>query len=289
MSEFNRLCRGLWCARSRVSFLNMGVPWRLADGSRFLAHGDVIGWNVFTSRIRRRTSYYADEWRLISNLLKPGMTAIDAGANQGIYTLLISRCVGAAGRVFAFEPASTEFKKLKRNVASNHCSNVVLESSALGSYQGLTDFHLCLDSRGSYSSRCAPAPDIKGVRKQIVKVPIVTLDRYLAKHQIESCDFIKIDVEGGERDVLTGAEQTLSKLRPLVMCELADIRTKPWGYLATEIYFLLLDCGYAWYRSDPNGLLHSAAPKDNYDPEWENLIAVPNERREAVASAIAGK
>ncbi|MBV9156121.1 MAG: FkbM family methyltransferase, partial [Acidobacteriaceae bacterium] len=102
------------------------------------------------------------------------------------------------------------------------------------------------------------------------------------KHPVASCDFIKIDVEGGEKDLLKGAEKTLTQLRPLVLCELADIRTKPWGYFASEIYGLLLDHNYAWYRSDRNGLLHPAAQKENYDPEWENLIAVPTEKRGAV-------
>ncbi|MBV9764776.1 MAG: FkbM family methyltransferase [Acidobacteriaceae bacterium] len=282
VTELKRFCRGLWCARSRVSLLNAGVPCRLADGSRFLAHGDIIGWNVLTSSIRRRASYYTGEWRFVSRFLKPGMTVVDAGANQGIYTLLLSKCVGDAGRVFAFEPASPEFKKLKRNVQSNRCSNVVLESSALGSYDGVTEFHLCLYSRGSYSSRCVPAKDIEGAPRQIIEVPMITLDSYFSKHSVASCDFIKIDVEGGEKDLLKGAEKTLTQLRPLVLCELADIRTKPWGYFASELYRLLLDHGYAWYRSDGNGVLHPAAQKANYDPEWENLIAVPTEKRGAV-------
>jgi len=281
---FKRLCRSTWCLRNRIPFLDVGIPCRLVDGSRVWAYGDVMGWTMLNGSLRKASNQMTD-WQFISGYLQPGMIVFDIGANQGLYSLLASRYVGSEGRVYAFEPASTEFAKLKRNILANGGSNVILEHSAVGSYEGNTEFYLCLSGRGSYSSRRPPAEDVRKAAKQRVQVPMVTLDRYFAENHLSSCDFIKVDVEGGERDVLRGAAHVLTHQRPLVMCELADIRTLQWGYSADEIYCMLKDFRYEWYRLSEGGRLTPAETR-NSDPDGENLIAVPLERKIQLGSLL---
>jgi len=212
------------------------------------------------------------------------MTVVDVGANQGFYTLLAARCVRSAGQVFAFEPAPSEFAKLKRNVRVNRCSNVHLEEAAVGSSNGYTEFHVCLDGRGSFSSRKPPAGDVSGVRQQCIRVPLVSLDQYLADRQVGSVEFVKIDAEGGELEVLKGMVRILTACRPLILCELADIRTRPWGYTPVEIYRLLVEHGYQWYRTTPRGALVPAEPRESDAPACDNLVAVPYDRKEQIFS-----
>jgi hypothetical protein len=90
-------------------------------------------------------------------------------------------------------------------------------------------------------------------------------------------DFIKLDVEGGERDVLRGAERLLGRLpRPVIFAEVQDLRTGPWGYAAKEIIEHLLQRGYRWYAIDAEGSLRElGVSAEKYDG---NFVACPEER-----------
>ena len=98
-------------------------------------------------------------------------------------------------------------------------------------------------------------------------------------------DFIKLDVEGAERDVLQGAERLLDrKPRPVILAEIQDVRTKPWGYRAKEIIQHLSHKGYKWLRPTTDGLLRDL---DTSLDEYEgNFVAVPEERLGQVRERI---
>ena len=57
-------------------------------------------------------------------------------------------------------------------------------------------------------------------------------------------DLVKLDVEGGEREVLEGASLVLTKFRPIFICEILDAATRPWGYDAREIILMLQSFGF---------------------------------------------
>jgi FkbM family methyltransferase len=155
-----------------------------------------MGLSVFWPHFSGR-SYEQGQWRFAARFLEPGMTFFDIGANQGFYTILAAKRVGPTGRVFAFDPAPTEFSKLRWNLLLNRCRSVVREPQALGSHEGFTQFHLCLDHQGPMSSIRPPAADATA-RKKTITVPITTLDTYVHRNEISSIDLIKLDVEGGE-------------------------------------------------------------------------------------------
>ncbi len=265
-----------WFLRSRFAFLNAPVPCRLPYGGWFLAYGDTIGLRVLWGALSGH-SYADHEWRFFLRFLRPGMTVFDIGANQGYFTILASRALGASGKVFAFEPAPPEFLKLRTNLRINRCRNVVAESQAIGCSRGRTEFHLCLDYQGSFSSIRQQARDVTS-RRELIEVPITMLDEYVRENNLESVDLIKVDAEGGELDALKGATQVLRQLRPAVLCELADVRTRPWGYAARDIYSYLISFGYRWYRFTDLGNLVPAVPQESYDPFWENLVGLPQEK-----------
>lgn len=264
----------LWVSRSRLPFFNFPIPCRLPYGGWFLAYGDDTGAKIFWSAL----SHYPIEegyWKFFSRALTSGMTFFDIGANQGFYTILASKRVGPQGRVFAFEPAGSELQKLRRNLLLNRCRNVSVQPQAVCQFEGFTEFYLCLGHQGAFSSICHPARDVTA-RKKLIQVAAITLDAFIQRLSITSVDFIKIDVEGGELEVLKGGHSVLEKLRPIVMCEISDMRTEPWAYQAGEILGFLRRYGYLLYSAEPNGILQPYRSKAYYD--WENVIAIPKEK-----------
>jgi len=266
-----KIARYMWRFRAKI-FLDFPLPCFLAYGSLCLAYGDGMGATFFFKR-----PYEENEWRFISKFLKPGMTFFDIGANQGFYTLLAAKMVGPGGKVFAFEPVPSQIKKLKRNIKINCFHNIITEQLALGSEKGSANMYACLNGAESLSSLRLPSEDGR-VQKKVIQVPITTLDNYVYKSNISSIDFIKIDVEGGELDVLKGGINVLKNLRPIFMCEVQDIRTGQWGYSASEIFKFLKNYNYSWFRVIAGGSLQSFKSEEEHELKEVNFIAVPIEK-----------
>lgn len=255
--------------------LRIPVPIRLPWGGWWLAGNDVI-----SRRFRLGKGFEEAEQRLLMHLLQPGMTVLDVGAHNGLYTLLANKRVGAQGRVIAFEPSRREQKRLRLHLRINGISGVRVEPFALGASEGTADLYVPQGRSTSFNSLRPPAVSepIK-----LVCVPVTTLDRYLEKVQIDTVDFVKLDVEGAELDVLKGATALLTKQpRPILMCEIDDTRTQPWDYHSVAIYDLLVERGYRLFTITPEGRLRPALRQEHFD--YTNQIAVPEEK---LASADA--
>ena len=91
---------------------------------------------------RREGKFEAAELAFVEVFLRPGMTALDIGAHNGLYSLLASRRVGPQGRVISFEPSPRERKALRLNLALNWIRNVSVQGIAPGSEDGEADFYL---------------------------------------------------------------------------------------------------------------------------------------------------
>ncbi|TAJ32208.1 MAG: FkbM family methyltransferase, partial [Reyranella sp.] len=87
-------------------------------------------------------AFEPNEFAFVDRVLKPGMTFIDVGANDGYYTLFAARRVGPAGKVVAVEPSSRERAHLQRNLGRNGLENVHVVAAALGAEPGVVDLHL---------------------------------------------------------------------------------------------------------------------------------------------------
>jgi FkbM family methyltransferase len=210
------------------------------------------------------------------------MFVLDIGAHHGLYTILASKCVGSTGKVIAFEPSPRERRLLARNLRLNFCSNVSVESFALGSCHSKANLFLVQGGDDGCNSLRPPGVT---AATEAVSVDVISLDEYLLKSGINQIDFVKLDVEGGEREVLRGATGLINGLsRPVFLVEVQDIRTRPWGYPAYEIVTILARARYQWFRILENGSLTPAAVHErDYDA---NLVAVPEERSQAVLDKI---
>jgi FkbM family methyltransferase len=211
--------------------------------------------------------------RFVNSWLRSGMVVLDIGAHQGYYTLLATRKVGPDGRVFAFEPSPRERKNLLFHVRIDRRKNVRVEGFALSNETGEAELFFVIGSETGCNSLRPPAVNQP---TQVLRVPTRKLDDYICELKIARVDFIKMDVEGAELLVLKGAEGLLRRQpRPVILCEVQDIRTQPWGYKAREILDFLSHLEYGWFVPLPDGGL---CPFRLTDGDVDgNFVAIPRE------------
>lgn len=184
----------------------------------------------------------ADRAFLLTHV-RPGMTVVDVGANQGLYTLLFAQRVGPTGRVIAFEPDDMLHAAAKENISHHHASNVHLHHCALGSTVGSMTLYRSLLNSGD--NRLTPNSRENGPRQEI-QVRVETLDGMLAGQRV---DFIKIDVQGWEMEVFRGMERLLDDPRnadtaiffeywPQGLIDAGDDRMEPLTFLTRKKFTL---------------------------------------------------
>lgn len=138
----------------------------------------------------------------------------DIGANIGCSAILFGRM---AKDVYAFEPSASTYSFLERNVARSRRQNIHLRNLGLGAEDGSFTLTFSPSNRsGGFVSNQTQA----SVGHTVENITIRTLDEELAQVRSRSVDFLKIDVEGFEANVIRGAARTLEKHKPMVVLEL---------------------------------------------------------------------
>ena len=254
----------------RAAAFSRSLPVLLPFGAWWVPRADNLGEPLLAG------NFETAEMAFVLRFLQPGMTVLDLGAHHGLYTLLASKCVRSSGRVFAFEPSPRERKALRLHVVINRCWNVRIQEAALGNEN--TEANLFVvqgDQTGCNSLR----PPVVHSRTAPVRVRIVRLDDWLAEQKLGRVDFIKLDVEGGELPALQGAVKLLDKHpRPVILAEVQDIRTGPWGYRAKDILNHLAEKKYEWFWLSQRGLIRLLdLGADAFDG---NFVACPREKIE---------
>lgn len=281
--RFRAFLKKPWSVKMRsltwrlVRVIPVPVPVRLPFGVWWLAENDWLGGAILYGG-----GFENAERNLIERLLQPGMTVLDIGAHHGFFTLLASRKVGAAGRVLAVEPSPRERRKLLRHLRLNRCANVRVEACALGSVPGETELFVVVGSETGCNSLRPPNTAEPTER---VRVPVLTVDACLERAKMPRVDFVKLDVEGGELEVLKGAVGLLERRpRPFFLCEVQEIRTRPWGYASREIIEFLRTRGYRWFAPQGQGKL-MAVPVDQVEFDG-NFLAYPSERVQEISCSL---
>jgi len=149
---------------------------------------------------------YADraERQLLRKIVFPGAVAVDVGANIGIYSQFLSRCVGPTGLVHSFEPSPDNFRRL--TAATRHLSNVRLIQAAVGERSG--ECTLYISDKLNVDHRAYKAD---GDSRRAVSTEMVALDDYFESGQ--RVDLIKMDIQGYELHALRGAQRVLQENR----------------------------------------------------------------------------
>ena len=160
------------------------------------------------------------EFSIMKKYINQGDYVMDIGANIGAFTVPFSKKVGSAGKVFAFEPQDLIFKILKKNIIKNSLKNVKSFNYALGYKEAC--FHLKkidyskVGNFGGVSLKYDNSSFTREIKNKNYKVDIFKLDNFL---NIKKCNFVKIDVEMMEMEVLRGGENFINKFRPILWIE----------------------------------------------------------------------
>ena len=177
---------------------------------------------------------------MLKYIPKKNSQIIDIGANIGQTSLYIAQHLRDYNcEIYAFEPFPSTFKKLTQNINDNEFKNIKLFNQAVGnSNSEINMVEACETNSGSY--RNFSSNDSSEKSKTLVKQ--IKLDQ-----QIESfnfVNFIKIDVEGYEFEVLKGAEEIIKKMKPLLFVELNDTNLKNQNSSAIEVLNFIKQLGY---------------------------------------------
>lgn len=177
--------------------------------------------------------YSEQEVRVLEYCLREGQTVIDAGANIGAFTVPMSRLVGPEGRVIAFEPSPQAAELLRLNLAQNDCRNVEVFEAAAGEMNGTIE--------GSGEGTVPGALLVGQGGSNPIRVRAMTIDSLA----LDKLSFMKIDVDGHERELLRGARETVMRLRPIIYCE-NDRQDKMAALIAA-----IVEMGYRLYWHRP--------------------------------------
>ncbi len=150
-------------------------------------------------------TYEHEKQKLFALEVKEGDTVYDIGANAGFYTLLAAVLVGPSGHVYAFEPLPRNVHYLREHLRLNQITNVDIVEAAISDKDGEDYFD---DSPGAAMGHLAASGS--------KRVKTVRIDELVIKKVLPPPDYLKIDVEGAESLVLTGAKNVLREIRPKI-------------------------------------------------------------------------
>lgn len=184
--------------------------------------------------------------RLSRELLLPGDTVLDVGANIGLWAMGAARAVGESGSVHAVEPIPENHSRLVSNLALNRLHHVRTVQMAFSNQSGPDTMF-----RPTYANSGHPSLGRRDGLDAPIEVRAITVDDYCKQERLEQIDFVKIDVEGAELLVLEGATRLLaSRNAPAIMFEVNEETARKLGATTARVKKLLGANGYEVFHFD---------------------------------------
>jgi FkbM family methyltransferase len=211
-----------------------------------------------------------NEFAFLDKVLAPGMTFVDAGANDGLFTLFAAHRVGPTGQVWAFEPSPREFVRLRRNVRLNGIGNARTFPLALADAEGQAEMKIADDEHSGQNTLGDFAYPIGLAGRE--RVATKRLDDLVQQECLRPVDIIKLDVEGGELSVLNGATSVLSKQRPLLLLEVNENALRLQGTTGAALVEFLRAHDYKIVGFDPTTGQPFSSPRGELT---DNIVAMP--------------
>jgi FkbM family methyltransferase len=174
-------------------------------------------------------------------LCKTSDVIIDIGANTGIYTL-IAKTLNPNAKVYAFEPVTRVFKKLKENVDLNNFDALCFEK-AISNIDG-TGVIYDTDSEHVYSVTVNKNISQQNIKFIETKINLITLNSFITEHQIPKIDLMKIDVETHEAEVLEGFSMYIEKFKPTILIEILN------DEVGQNVEKIVKDLDYLYFNID---------------------------------------
>lgn len=197
---------------------------------------------------------------------RESMTFIDVGANLGYFTLLAANLVQPSGCVHAFEPAQRSFKLLQKNTKRH--PNITVHQKALWSSRATMRFY-------DYGPRYSALNSLRQHRliqeekiplKRVYDVECITLDEYCTELKLAP-DFIKIDAESSEPQVLRGSTHIIARYKPIISLEVWDDDSRK----SRDDVAFLIEHGYTVFEYQAGEILPH---RINESYTYQNLLFI---------------
>lgn len=239
---------------------------RLSDGITLALPADLA--SVTTYVVLEQETWFEKELRFVRRWLQPGMTAIDIGANYGVYSVAMAQSVGSRGRVIAFEPASEPRRLLELSRIINGANNLEIVDAALSDARRSGHLVFGTSSEGNALGEGGPGESVR----------VTSLDIESGARNWPPPDFVKIDAEGEEQRILAGGRDFFTRCSPLVMFEIS--RNEETDRRLFEAFAAM---GYRLFRQLPGEpILVPIETMPKRDPYELNLFAVKPARMRAL-------
>ncbi|TNC80918.1 MAG: hypothetical protein C9356_11245 [Oleiphilus sp.] len=239
----------------------------LKDGSQICAPSNITLMTAYV--LWEQGDWFEDEIRFARVFTKPSMAALDIGANYGLYSNAIAKKLGPKGRLWCFEPTPNTAEALRATIKRNkYKGRVKVLEYGLSDQAGSATFYM------SPNAELNSLEPTEGAFTRKQTIELTTLDDFMSQHSLPTIDFIKLDAEGEELNILRGGKAFFERHAPLVMFELMHV-DKVNQALLNEFKAM----NFALYYLIPG--LNTLAPFEQdkgFDRFLLNLFAVPLDR-----------
>lgn len=184
------------------------------------------------------------EMMMLLKLLKEDDIFIDVGANIGVYSLLAASKI-SRGRIFAFEPSMHSLPRLYENISINNLTNIIQVSEKVVSDRvGYQYFNI--SNMSDYNHIAYLKEEDVGI-----KIPSISLDKFISEKKLSQIKLIKIDVEGVEFLVLKGLQKNLAaKKVDILIVEITEWTSNRFGFSPEQVFNYLKNYGFILYYFD---------------------------------------
>lgn len=210
----------------------------------------------------------------LQQLLKPGDTFLDVGANIGYFSMLASKIVGESGTVVSFEPSARALTRLTLHGCMNRCRNLLVCSHAVGEVAGRAALNWASAANigGSTINR--------GTGAHVEQIFVRRLDDVCEELSLKP-RLIKMDIEGFEMYALEGARQMLQQYHPNVICELTGAFLKDHGQSSESLVRFMAELNYRAFlmslSSEGQLLLKRCLPEETPSDQAEVLFSLSDD------------
>lgn len=269
----------LYTSKDYINFRLRSIRWFFVKrGAKTIdyQYNDKIKLKLFTDRELSRLIYCnqfeKDEFQFMDKYVKNGTVVYDIGANIGLHSLYLSTVIGDSGVCYAFEPVKSTYDSLNENVLLNGFKNIVSYNVALSDKEETLEMYKSKNGYDAWNS-LGGFQKIGNNQYELEKVVCIPLDSFLEKNpDVKKPDFLKIDTEGWEMNVLKGAHNFLKDNSPVLMMEYAQRNLNLTNTRQSDLHDYLTSLGYNLYQYDyKNDRFLPVNRDDIYD--YINIIA----------------
>ena len=214
MIKFNRLKKQPIYFYSKIAPLGKVLKIKVSEGIHMLFRARTL------DRAVLKDVWTKDAYSKAGFEIRESDTVIDIGGHIGAFTVFAAK-KAAKGQIYTFEPFSENYEMLLSNVKLNHIKNAVIENAAIGKEDGISKLYIrpkeltkgeIAYNSGGHSFHLIKDSNIS------VEVKTYMLDSVIEKHKLRNVDFLKMDCEGAEYEIIFNtSKETLSRISKIVM------------------------------------------------------------------------